>query len=85
VDEHGEVANPLLFLFCIEKRNHILTPITLEKVQMMSLRVQFKKKPLQYYQLLQKKERIDIKQRQAEGIALAKKQGKRLGRPHQLK
>ncbi|HDR7594559.1 TPA: recombinase family protein [Bacillus mycoides] len=27
------------------------------------------------------KERIDIKQRQAEGIALAKKQGKRLGRP----
>ncbi|AOM05264.1 recombinase family protein [Bacillus cereus group sp. RP29] len=27
------------------------------------------------------KERIDIKQRQAEGIALARKQGKRLGRP----
>ncbi|MEH7041791.1 recombinase family protein, partial [Bacillus pseudomycoides] len=27
------------------------------------------------------KERIDIKQRQAEGIALARKQGRRLGRP----
>jgi DNA invertase Pin-like site-specific DNA recombinase len=31
--------------------------------------------------LRRKKERNDIKQRQAEGIALAKKQGKQLGRP----
>jgi DNA invertase Pin-like site-specific DNA recombinase len=41
----------------------------------------YKKQLLLFFLPSQKKERNDIKQRQAEGIALAKKQGKQLGRP----
>jgi DNA invertase Pin-like site-specific DNA recombinase len=52
-----------------------------ESTKMMLSNMLYKKQLLLFFLPSQKKERNDIKQRQAEGIALAKKQGKQLGRP----
>ncbi|EJR83936.1 hypothetical protein IKA_05200 [Bacillus cereus VD169] len=73
MDEHGEVANPLLFFILHRKKEPYINANYTGESTNDVIESAIQKETLTILSAFAEKERIDIKQRHAEGIALAKK------------